>query len=71
MQRVHVHMDDEILKDIDDWRRGQEDLPPRAEAVRRLVHRGVKLDALSKHLMELLDDGSISQTVYHDIMRRI
>ncbi len=71
MQRVHVHMDDEILKDIDDWRRGQEDLPPRAEAVRRLVHRGVKLDALSKHLMELLDGGSISQNVYQDIIRRI
>jgi hypothetical protein len=64
-------MDDEILKDIDDWRRGQEDLPPRAEAVRRLVHRGVKLDALSKHLMDLLDSGSISQNVYQDIIRRI
>lgn len=71
MQRVHVHMDDEILKDIDDWRRGQEDLPPRAEAVRRLVHRGVKLDALHKHLMELLDRERISQDAYQEIMKKL
>ncbi len=71
MQRVHVHMDDEILKDIDDWRRGQEDLPPRAEAVRRLVHRGVKLDALSKHLMDLLEAGKISPGTYQELINKI
>jgi len=30
------------LKLVDDWRRKQPDLPSRAEAVRRLVERGLK-----------------------------
>jgi hypothetical protein len=30
------------LKEIDDWRRGQDDLPSRTEAVRRLVAMALK-----------------------------
>ena len=30
------------LRRIDEWRRHQEDLPGRAEAIRRLVERGLK-----------------------------
>ena len=30
------------LKDIDDWRRHQDDLPGRPEAIRRLVDLGLK-----------------------------
>lgn len=33
---------DEWLRRIDDWRRQQDDLPSRAEAIRRLVERGLK-----------------------------
>lgn len=29
-----------FLKMIDEWRRAEPDIPPRAEAIRRLVHRG-------------------------------
>jgi hypothetical protein len=34
---------------IDGWRRQQDDLPPRAEAIRRLVEKGLEADrALAK-----------------------
>lgn len=32
----------EFLRLVDDWRRGQKDLPSRAEAIRRLVELGTK-----------------------------
>ena len=35
----------EFLKDLDSWRRKQEDLPGRPEAVRRLVEMGLKAKA--------------------------
>jgi hypothetical protein len=31
-----------FLKSIDEWRRRQPDLPSRAEAIRKLVERGLK-----------------------------
>ncbi|MBI1650130.1 hypothetical protein [Hyphomicrobium sulfonivorans] len=37
---------DAELSEIDDWRRNQEDIPTRAEAIRRLVR--IALDSLSK-----------------------
>jgi hypothetical protein len=33
---------DEFLRRIDDWRRFQEDLPSRAEAMRRLIELGME-----------------------------
>lgn len=33
-----------FFKMIDDWRRKQEDLPGRSEAVRRLVEAGIKAE---------------------------
>lgn len=45
-QDTHFHMrvNDEFLRGIDDWRRKQEDLPNRAEAIRRLVKIAIKRD---------------------------
>lgn len=37
-----MRVNDEFLRSIDDWRRTQEDLPHRAEAIRRLVERGLR-----------------------------
>jgi hypothetical protein len=39
---VTVRMALEALQGVDNWRRSQEDLPGRAEAIRRLVEIGLK-----------------------------
>jgi hypothetical protein len=36
---------EEFLRRVDDWRRGQEDLPSRTEAIRRLVEVGLNAAA--------------------------
>ena len=41
-EAVNVRMTVEALKVLDDWRRQQEDLPGRPEAIRRLVEIGLK-----------------------------
>jgi hypothetical protein len=39
---VGVRVQSELGKQIDDWRRQQDDLPGRPEAIRRLVELGLK-----------------------------
>jgi hypothetical protein len=43
-QRVPVMMSASELKEIDDWRRRQDDLPSRSEAMRRLIALGIAND---------------------------
>jgi len=43
---VNARWHDAELTEIDDWRRNQEDIPTRAEAIRRLVR--IALDSFSK-----------------------
>ena len=45
-QRIPVMMSTEEVDAIDEWRRKQEDLPSRSEAIRRLV--AASLEATSK-----------------------
>jgi hypothetical protein len=40
--QISVRVDEEFLKLIDEWRRKQDDLPGRPEAIRRLVEIGLK-----------------------------
>jgi hypothetical protein len=40
--QINIRVDEEFLKKLDDWRRKQEDLPDRPEAIRRLVEIGLK-----------------------------
>jgi hypothetical protein len=40
---VMVRVQPEMAKQLDDWRRKQEDLPGRPEAIRRLVELGLKV----------------------------
>jgi hypothetical protein len=40
---VTVRMTTDALRALDDWRRKQDDLPGRPEAIRRLVELGVKV----------------------------
>jgi hypothetical protein len=41
-EAVTVRIDAEGLRAIDDWRRGEDDLPGRPEAIRRLVQLSLK-----------------------------
>jgi hypothetical protein len=40
--QIGVRVDADFLKMIDDWRRKQDDVPTRPEAIRRLVELGLK-----------------------------
>jgi len=41
-EAINVRMKTDVLKILDDWRRHQDDLPGRPEAIRRLVEIGLK-----------------------------
>jgi metal-responsive CopG/Arc/MetJ family transcriptional regulator len=41
--QIGVRVDDDLLKRLDDWRRKQEDVPSRPEAIRRLMELGLKV----------------------------
>jgi metal-responsive CopG/Arc/MetJ family transcriptional regulator len=40
--KVLIGLNDDQLRKIDGWRREQNDLPSRSEAIRRLVEHGIK-----------------------------
>jgi metal-responsive CopG/Arc/MetJ family transcriptional regulator len=46
--RLEIRTSPHLLKIVDDWRRKQEDLPNRSEAIRRLVEIGAKADQNSE-----------------------
>ena len=39
-----MRVSDAFLTSVDDWRRKQTDLPARAEAIRRLVEKAIRLE---------------------------
>lgn len=43
-QRIQLVASNEFSQVIDDWRRGQADLPSRSEAIRRLVEMGLRYE---------------------------
>lgn len=43
-KRVMLNLEPETVRDIDEWRRKQEDLPDRNEAIRRLLAKALKLE---------------------------
>ena len=40
--RIQLVMGESDVRALDEWRREQEDIPSRSEAIRRLIHAGVK-----------------------------
>jgi metal-responsive CopG/Arc/MetJ family transcriptional regulator len=40
----NMRVSERFLKQIDDWRRRQDPIPSRAEAIRQLVSQGIKSD---------------------------
>ena len=43
--QIGVRVDEDFLKQLDAWRKKQDDLPGRPEAIRRLVELGLKAKA--------------------------
>ena len=43
-QRIQLVASKQFNEVVDEWRRGQPDLPSRSEAIRRLVHRGLEAE---------------------------
>lgn len=43
-EAVTVRMVRDMLSALDDWRRGQSDLPNRPEAIRRLIQKGLETE---------------------------
>ena len=41
-QRVQLVTSKRLMLSVDDWRRAQEDIPSRSEAIRRLIELGLK-----------------------------
>lgn len=51
-QRIQLVASNEFSQVVDDWRRGQSDLPSRSEAIRRLVELGLKYE--QEHPMQMV-----------------
>ena len=52
-KRVEIRLSPSLIAAIDEWRRYLRDLPPRAEAVVRLVELGLKTAAKMKKKAQL------------------
>ncbi|GGE85553.1 hypothetical protein [Niveispirillum cyanobacteriorum] len=61
----------DFLEMLDEWRRRVPDIPSRAEAIRRLVQRGILFDALYEQLQILVSDGLMPEQGFLTIMDRI
>ncbi len=51
-QRIQLVASQSFGKDVDDWRRTQQDLPSRSEAIRRLVYLGLQHEV--EHPMRMI-----------------
>lgn len=51
-QRIQLVASSEFSKTVDEWRRGQSDLPSRSEAIRRLVDLGLRYER--EHPMHMI-----------------
>lgn len=51
-QRIQLVASTEFSKVVDEWRRGQSDLPSKSEAIRRLVHLGLNFE--KEHPMRMV-----------------
>lgn len=43
-RQYHLVLPDDLIHEVEEWRRKQPEIPTRAEAFRRLVRRGLKAD---------------------------
>ena len=55
--RFEIRLPAEMGDAIDSWRRGQTDIPPRAEAARRLIAIGLGAEPILRDLIAWLDSA--------------
>lgn len=54
-KQIQMRASDEFIRTIDDWRREQSDLPPRAEAIRRLITMGIAAEPILRDILRLIE----------------
>ena len=54
-KQMQMRVSDAFLAELDDWRRNQADIPSRAEAIRRLIHLGIKAEPILSDLLRLME----------------
>jgi hypothetical protein len=62
-QRIPLVTTRAQFRAIDAWRRRQDDLPSRSEAIRRLIERGLKAGPAGDARIELVEDNGIGVTL--------
>lgn len=68
-ERFEMRLDQETLESVDGWRRNQRDLPSRAEAIRRLVERG--LSPSEKNGVQLSDGEKLILIMLSDVYEHL
>lgn len=53
---IHARLREPLFGAVESWRRAQKKIPPRAEAVRRLIERGLAAEELSTAMRDHPDD---------------
>lgn len=69
MGRFELRIEEELLARVDEWATEQDDAPPRAEAVRRLIEQG--LSAGSKRVVRFSDGEKILMLMMRDLYKHL
>jgi hypothetical protein len=54
-ERIEMRMQPDLVSKVDGWRRSQPDIPPRSEAIRRLIDRGLAAEPILSDLLKYLE----------------
>ncbi len=68
-ERFELRLDEDLIEGVDDWRTAQDDVPSRAEAVRRLVEAGLRVK--SKGAVELTDGEKLITLMLRDVIKHL
>lgn len=78
VENFNMRVSPDFMETIDEWRRHQPDIPPRAEAIRRLVALGMNYESLETMFVEVvqifayyMEKGHISGDAIDEFARAI
>lgn len=70
-KQIQMRASDDFIRSIDEWRRIQPDLPPRSEAIRRLIAIGLvaqpALAKLAEHLENAQGSDAVAKVLLGDL----